>query len=87
VTASWHGLHEDDIHQDIPFLTMPTLLIGAERGDVITEGDVAEILDLNNKIRFTRVAAAGHMIPWDNFEGFFSALMPFLGEEPVRPVR
>jgi N-formylmaleamate deformylase len=30
-----------------------------------------------------RVANAGHMIPWDNEEGFHAALGEFLGTSPI----
>jgi len=85
VVDSFNGFHEDDIHQDLPKLEaagIPTLLMGAARGDVILDEDVAEIRELMPSIEFTRVADAGHMIPWDNFEGFFSAFGTFLGPRP-----
>jgi N-formylmaleamate deformylase len=80
VRAAYAGFHEDDIHQDLAVLTLPTLLMSAERGDVILEDDEAEIRRLNPAIQTTRVAGAGHMIPWDNLPGFLAALKPFLSE-------
>jgi N-formylmaleamate deformylase len=78
VITSFEGFHKDDIHGDLVAMTMPTLLVGAERGDVIRDEDVEEIQTLNRIIAFTRVPNAGHMIPWDNLEGFVEALSPFL---------
>jgi N-formylmaleamate deformylase len=78
VITSYEGFHEDDIHKDIAALTLRTLLVGAEHGDVIRDDDVREIKGLNNSFEFKRVPNAGHMIPWDNFEGFFDAIYPFL---------
>jgi N-formylmaleamate deformylase len=80
VRASYAGFHGDDIHQDLATLSLPTLLMSAERGDVIREEDEAEIRRLNPAIQTTRVAGAGHMIPWDNLPGFLAALKPFLSE-------
>jgi len=80
VLASYAGFHEDDIHQDLATLSLPTLLMSAERGDVILEEEEAEIRRLNPAIQTTRVANAGHMIPWDNLPGFLAALQPFLSE-------
>lgn len=78
VIDSFNGFHEDDIHQDLSHLLTPTLLIGAGRGDVILDEDVAEIQNLQPKIKFVRVHTAGHMIPWDDYDGFFTALGDFL---------
>jgi N-formylmaleamate deformylase len=78
VLASYASFHDDDIHQDLAILSLPTLLMSAERGDVILEEDEAEIRRLNPAIQTTRVPDAGHMIPWDNLPGFLAALRPFL---------
>jgi N-formylmaleamate deformylase len=80
VLASYAGFHEDDIHQDLATLSLPTLLMSAERGDVIRDEDEAEIRRLNPAIQTIRVPDAGHMIPWDNLPGFMTALSPFLSE-------
>jgi len=80
VLASYAGFHEDDIHQDLATLSLPTLLMSAERGDVILDEDEAEIRRLNPSIQTIRVSDAGHMIPWDNLPGFMTALRPFLSE-------
>lgn len=82
VIDSFNGFHEDDIHQDLPHLTMPTLLMGAGRGGVILDEDVAEIQSLQPSIQFVRVHNAGHMIPWDDLDGFFAGLGHFL-DEPI----
>jgi N-formylmaleamate deformylase len=52
----------------------------AGRGGVIQAEDEAEILELQPNIRIAHVANAGHMIPWDDLEGFFAAFGDFLGE-------
>jgi N-formylmaleamate deformylase len=77
VLASYASFHEDDIHRDLAALSLPILLMSAERGDVILEDDEAEIRGLNTAIQTTRVPDAGHMIPWDNLPGFLAALRPF----------
>jgi len=80
VLASYASFHEDDIYQDLADLNLPTLLMSAERGDVIREEDEAEIRGLNPAIQTIRVADAGHMIPWDNLPSFLAAVRPFLSE-------
>jgi N-formylmaleamate deformylase len=83
ILASFAGFHEDDIHGDLSALDMPVLLVGAERGDVVLDADVAEIRSLNPAIDFARVPGAGHMIPWDNLSGFLSAVLPFLNSQSL----
>lgn len=38
--ASFEGFHADDIHADLPHVSVPTLLITAARGDVVLPADV-----------------------------------------------
>jgi N-formylmaleamate deformylase len=79
VEVSYRGFHEDDIHSDLPHLTIPTLLVVAGKGVILPE-EVSEIERLLPPIEIERVENAGHLIPWDDLEGFFGALIPFLGE-------
>ncbi|OZI48685.1 alpha/beta fold hydrolase [Bordetella genomosp. 4] len=79
VVRSFEDFHTEDFHQDLSRVTVPTLLIAAERGDVVRDEDVKEIETLVPDLRFVRVANAGHMIPWDNEEGFYEAFGDFLG--------
>jgi N-formylmaleamate deformylase len=79
VITAFHGFQEDDIHADLPRIATPMRLIAAGRGDVITPEELAEIRMLAPGIETCRVEAAGHMIPWDDFDGFFRAFGDFLG--------
>ncbi len=54
------------------------MLMVATRGGVIEQADIDEALALNSAIEIARVENAGHMIPWDDFDGFFAALGDFL---------
>jgi len=78
VIASFNGFHEDDVHGDFASLRAPSLLVAAERGDVVREEDAAELLSLTPGLLFVRVPDAGHMIPWDNLDGFDAAVRSFL---------
>jgi len=82
IRASFEGFGTDDLHADLRRIEVPVLLMAAERGDVVRPEDVEEILSLLPGMVFTRVPDAGHMIPYDNEEGFHRALGDFLG----RPV-
>ena len=84
IIQSFEAFQSDDIHADLPRLEVPILLITAERGDVVLDADVSEIQQLAPGTRHHRVPAAGHMIPWDNEEGFYAAFGDFLGAPLVR---
>ena len=79
IVRSFEDFQKDDIHADLPRLAVPLLLMTAERGDVVRDTDVAEIRGLAPDTRHVRVPGAGHMIPWDNEEGFYQAFGDFLG--------
>ncbi|MCH4089662.1 alpha/beta fold hydrolase [Acetobacter sp.] len=71
---TFEKFHTEDMHQDIPHLKVPARLIVATRGGVIQKEDEEEISGLNPAIEIVHVENAGHMIPWDNEEGFYKAV-------------
>lgn len=79
IITSFNAFHTDDVHVDMPAVDVPCMLMVAERGDVIREEDIAEIKTLIADVQVTHVRDAGHMIPWDNEEGFYQAFGDFLG--------
>ena len=79
IVTSFHAFQTDDVHADLPRIAVPLMLMSAERGDVVREEDVREIRALVPGLHEHRVAGAGHMIPWDNEEGFYRAFGDFLG--------
>ena len=79
IVTSFEGFQTDDIHQDLPRIQVPFLLMAAARGDVIPPADVAEVLALVPGSTSVRVPDAGHMIPWDNEPGFYAGFGDFLG--------
>jgi len=81
--ASFDGFHTDDIHADLPQVKAATMLMTAGRGDVVLAQDVQEIQNLLPAIVTSHVANAGHMIPWDDEEGFYRAFGDFLGASLV----
>ncbi len=78
IQRAYDDFHQVDSHRDYPQLTMPTLLMAAGKGGVIQPEDRAEIRALQPEIAIVEVENAGHMIPWDDFDGFFRALGDFL---------
>lgn len=79
ILTTFDGFHQDDIHADLPHVKVPTLLITAGRGDVIQRTDVEELQRLLPGLQTAHVPNAGHMIPWDDEEGFYAAFGSFLG--------
>lgn len=85
VIASFEGFHSDDIHVDLPHVGVSVMLMTAGRGDVVRPEDVEEIRTLVPPLAHSHVPDAGHMIPWDDEEGFYRAFGDFLGTPlPVR---
>ena len=55
IRQSFAGFHEDDIHQDLPYLKLPVHLITAERGDVVrVVGDKVVVSNINIIKRHTK---------------------------------
>lgn len=79
IIQSFNDFQNDDVHQDFANVKVPTLLMIAERGDVVRPEEAAEIQSLIADLTISHVADAGHMIPWDNEEGFYQAFGDFLG--------
>ena len=79
ILASFNGFHEDDIHADLPHVSVPSLLMRAGRGDVVRDEDEQEIRTLLPGVLVSHVADAGHMIPWDDEAGFYRAFGDVLG--------
>ena len=79
IVQSFEDFGCDDIHADLPRITVPMLLMTAEKGGVVGDDDVAEWQGLAPQTQHVRVPAAGHMIPWDNEAGFYAAFGDFLG--------
>jgi N-formylmaleamate deformylase len=76
--ASFEGFQTDDIHADLPHVEVPALLVVAGRGDVVRPEDIEEMGRLLPGLLVARVPNAGHMIPWDDEEGFYAAFADFL---------
>ena len=77
IRIAFDGFHTDDIRQDIPKMDKPARLVIAGGATVVDADDQKEIAKLNPRIEQRIVAGAGHMIPWDDLEGFLAAVMDF----------
>jgi N-formylmaleamate deformylase len=79
IVQAYNGFHQDDIHADLPKLKTPGLLMSAGKGGVILPEDLAEIRSLAPGLAQCTATNAGHMIPWDDEEGFYRLLGEHLG--------
>ena len=70
IAQAYEGFHTDDIHADLARLTVPGLLMIAGRGGVIGPDDAKEIASLAPRLTQKTAERAGHMIPWDDLQGF-----------------
>ena len=56
----------------------PTLFIYGEQSPAVTAAGVADIREANPLAEIVGISAAAHMIPWENFADFISAVETFL---------
>lgn len=61
---------EDDFHSDLPKIECPTKVIVAGKADLILPDEQAELESLNPKLETERLDHVGHMVPWDDENGF-----------------
>ena len=78
IEKSLKGLNEEDIHGDLPFLKMPTLLVQAGKGGVILEEDVADMKRLLPSLQVKKIPQSGHMLPFDDLPAFLQSMADFL---------
>ncbi|NAR28602.1 alpha/beta fold hydrolase [Acinetobacter haemolyticus] len=81
IQQAFEEFHSIDIHQYIPAIQVPTLLMVAGKGGVILPEDEQEIQKLSPAIQVQHVQNAGHMIPWDDLEDFFAVLGQFFNKK------
>jgi N-formylmaleamate deformylase len=78
IIETYRSFHEEDIFADLPKVKCPTLLLYAENGGTITDGDAAEAMGLLADARCTKLAGVGHMMPWDNLDLFVRSFESFI---------
>ncbi|KGE01900.1 alpha/beta hydrolase [Rhizobium sp. YS-1r] len=83
IRIAYDGFQTDDIHADLPHLALPMRLVVAGGAAVIGAEDIDEIKTLAPAIEVRIVEKAGHMIPWDNLDGFLAATLDFRPAGPA----
>jgi N-formylmaleamate deformylase len=69
----------DNLHADIPKLTIPTQLVVGGLSPVITLEEEAEVAALNPLFNTIRIPDAGHMVPWDTYDIFYTLTHELFG--------
>ncbi|MQA15850.1 MAG: alpha/beta fold hydrolase [Pseudonocardiaceae bacterium] len=78
IRESHRGLEQEDFFPYWAQLDPPAVLVRGEDSPVVTEEGVAQLSGTNPRIPIVTVPQAGHMVAWDNFDGFITVLAQFL---------
>lgn len=83
VVETHQGFETEDFHQIFAKLSAPTLLVRGAESPVVPASAARELAELRPDITIVDVAAAGHMVPWDNLPDFLDAVLPYLTSAPT----
>jgi N-formylmaleamate deformylase len=72
------GFENEDFFPLWTKLKRPAVLIRGAESPVVPAQAAADLAAANPVIPIIAVPNAGHMVPWDNFRGFFEVLTPIL---------
>jgi N-formylmaleamate deformylase len=78
VVETHAGFESDDFFDDWRRLEPPLALLHGAESPVVTREGAREAEKANPAARLIEIPNAGHMVPWDNLEGFLSAVRPLL---------
>ncbi|OLT31698.1 alpha/beta hydrolase [Actinomadura sp. CNU-125] len=80
VRETHEGFETEDFFPYWERLGRPAVLIRGGASPVVTDAGAAELRRTNGGVPVVDVPGAGHMIPWDEFDGFVTAVRAFLQE-------
>lgn len=78
VAQTHRYFHSEDFFDFWPKVAVPTVFIYGAESPAVTDEGAEEVRQRRPDIEQIRVPAAGHMIPFDNFEGFMEVVIPAL---------
>jgi N-formylmaleamate deformylase len=84
VAESHRGFHDEDFFADWPQAKAPVAFVYGGDSPMVTAAGAAEAHERNPAARMVRVPDAGHMIPWDNLDGFREAVEELLATDGFR---
>ncbi|NHD15943.1 MULTISPECIES: alpha/beta hydrolase [unclassified Actinopolyspora] len=74
VVETHEGFEREDFFAYWQRLNGSVALIRGAESPVVSESGARELAESNPEVPISTVAAAGHMVPWDNFDGFCAAV-------------
>jgi N-formylmaleamate deformylase len=77
VAETYRGFHEEDFFAYWAVLGPPALFLWGGRSPAVDAAAVAEVAAANPAAEVVCLADAGHMLPWDDLEGFAAAVRRF----------
>jgi N-formylmaleamate deformylase len=80
VRETWQNFHDEDVFEYLRQLDPPVLFMVGGESPVIPAAAVPEVERTNPEMEIVSVPGAGHMIPWDNLEGFLRETRRFLAK-------
>jgi N-formylmaleamate deformylase len=78
VVGTHRGFEDEDFFAYWPQLPAPVALIHGADSPVVTTAGAREAAESNPAAELVEVPDAGHMVPWDNLDGFLTAVQPIL---------
>jgi N-formylmaleamate deformylase len=78
VRQTHQGFANEDFFPIWKALTQPAMLLRGGDSPVVTAADAVDLAEANPGIDIVTVPDAGHMVPWDNLDGFLAAVRPYL---------
>jgi N-formylmaleamate deformylase len=78
VAAVHRSFHDEDFFEIWPKLAPPTLFLWAGAAPVVGPAGAAEVAAANPSAEVVELRGAGHMLPWDDLEGFLAVVRDFL---------
>jgi N-formylmaleamate deformylase len=78
VRETWLNFHREDFFDYLRRLEPPALFMYGGESPAVTADGVEEVREANPRLELACVPRAGHMIPWDNLDGFLAETGRFL---------
>ncbi len=85
VYVTYDDFHQQDIFADLACMTIPTHLICAGKGHVVSDDDVLLMRTRRPGLQVQRLMSAGHQMQVDDFAGFCDLLGAALSDGPAQP--
>jgi N-formylmaleamate deformylase len=84
VRDTYRSFHEDDFFDSWQSLTAPTAFVYGSDSPVVSADALTELAAARaSDMEFFEIVGAGHMVPWDNLQGFLAVVRDVLQRQRV----